>query len=69
MRKVNKEEIEWIKNNPKEFIEELKRTTELVNNFSHLLQPYREQKNKKEYQKRFKELLKQERNKDGRTNQ
>ena len=61
--------LNGLKNNPKEFIEELKRTTELVNNFSHLLEPYRVNGQRKEYQKRFRELLKQERNKDGRTNQ
>lgn len=67
--KLKPDEVKWIKNNPKEFIEELKRTTELVNNFSHLLEPYRVNGQRKEYQKRFRELLKQERNKDGRTNQ
>ena len=67
--RLKPEDVKWIKNNPKEFVEELKRTTELVNNFSHLLEPYREKGQRKEYQKRFRELLKQERNKDGRTNQ
>ena len=67
--RLKPEDVKWIKNNPKEFVEELKRTTELINNFSHLLEPYREKGQRKEYQKRFRELLKQERNKDGRTNQ
>ena len=67
--RLKPEDIKWIKNNPKEFVEELKQTTELINNFSHLLEPYREKGQRKEYQKRFRELLKQERSKDGRTNQ
>jgi hypothetical protein len=67
--RLKPEDVKWIKNNPKEFVEELKRTTELINNFSHLLEPYREKGQRKQYQKRFRELLKQERNKDGRTNQ
>ena len=66
--KLNPEDVQWIKDHPKEFIEELKYNIELVNNFSHLLEPYRVNGQRKEYKKRFKELLKQEREKDGRTN-
>ena len=66
--KLNPEDVQWIKEHPKEFIEELKYNIELVNNFSHLLEPYRVSGQRKEYKKRFKELLKQEREKDGRTN-
>ena len=66
--KLNPEDIQWIKEHPKEFIEELKYNIELVNNFYHLLEPYRVNGQRKEYKKRFKELLKQEREKDGRTN-
>ena len=66
--KLNPEDIQWIKEHPKEFIEELKYNMELVNNFSHLLEPYRVNGQRKEYKKRFKELLKQEREKHGRTN-
>ena len=66
--KLNPEDVQWIKEHPKEFIEELKYNMELVNNFSHLLEPYRVNGQRKEYKKRFKELLKQEREKHGRTN-
>ena len=66
--KLNPEDLQWIKEHPKEFIEELKYNIELVKNFSHLLEPYRVNGQRKEYKKRFKELLKQEREKDGRTN-
>ena len=66
--KLNPEDIQWIKEHPKEFIEELKYNIELVNNFSHLLEPYRVNGQRKEYKKRFRELLKQEREKHGRTN-
>ena len=67
--RLNPEDIEWIKEHQKEFIDEFKTTLTLVNNFSHLLEPYRVKGQKREYEKRFRELLKQERNKDGRTNQ
>ena len=66
--KLNPEDVQWIKEHPKEFIEELKYNIELVKNFSHLLEPYRVNGQRKEYKKRFKELLKKEREKDGRTN-
>ena len=66
--KLNPEDLQWIKEHPKEFIEELKYNMELVNNFSHLLEPYRVNGQRKEYKKRFRELLKQEREKHGRTN-
>lgn len=66
--KLNPEDIQWIKEHPKEFIEELKYNIELVNNFSYLLEPYRVNGQRKEYKKRFRELLKQEREKHGRTN-
>jgi ferritin-like protein len=60
--KLNPEDLQWIKDHPKEF------TQELVKNFYHLLEPYREKGQRKEYSKRFKELLKKEREKHGRTN-
>lgn len=66
--KLNPEDIQWIKEHPKEFAQQLIKTSELVNNFSHLLEPYRVNGQKKEYKKRFRELLKQEREKHGRTN-
>ena len=67
--RLKQEDVEWIKEHPKEFVEELIKTSELVNHFSHLLEPYRVRGQKKEYKKRFKELLKQQREKHGRTNQ
>ena len=67
--RLKPEDIEWIKEHQKEFIDEFKTTLTLVNNFSQLLEPYRVKGQKREYEKRFRELLKQERNKDGRTNQ
>ena len=39
--KLNPESIKWIKENPKEFTEELIRKSELVKNFSDKLEPYR----------------------------
>ena len=66
--KLNPEDLQWIKDHPKEFAQELIKTSELVKNFSHLLEPYRENGQREEYKKRFKELLKQEREKHGRTN-
>ena len=67
--KLNPEDVQWIKEHPKEFFEEFKSTLKLVNNFSHLLEPYRVNGQKNEYKKRFKKLLKQERENHGRTNQ
>ena len=58
--KLNPESIKWIKDNPKEFTDELIRKSKLVNKFSNELEPYRINKNKEGYQKLFKELLKKE---------
>ena len=58
--KLDSESIQWIKDNPKEFTDELIRKSELVNNFSNELEPYRIEKDKEGYQKLFKELLKKE---------
>ena len=66
--KLNPKDLQWIKDHPKEFAQQLIKTSELVNNFYHLLEPYRVNGQRKEYKKRFKELLKQEREKHGRTN-
>ena len=66
--KLNPEDLQWIKDHPKEFAQQLIKTSELVNNFYHLLEPYRVNGQRKEYKKLFKELLKQEREKHGRTN-
>ena len=66
--KLNPEDLQWIKDHPKEFTQELIKTSELVKNFYHLLEPYREKGQREEYSIRFKELLKIEREKHGRTN-
>ncbi|WP_088324273.1 hypothetical protein [Polaribacter tangerinus] len=58
--KLNIETLNWIKENPKEFTEELIRKSELIKNFSDELEPYRIKKDKEGYQKLFKELLKKE---------
>ena len=62
--KLDSESIKWIKENPKEFIDELIRKSELVKNFSDKLEPYRKRKDKEGYQKLFKELLKKEEEKE-----
>ena len=58
--KLDSESIKWIKENPKEFIDELIRKSELVKNFSDKLEPYRENNDRIGYNKLFKELLKKE---------
>jgi hypothetical protein len=58
--KLDSESIKWIKENPKEFTEELIRKSELVKNFSDKLEPYRKRKDREGYRKLFKELLKKE---------
>tara|TARA_B110000305_G_scaffold27390_1_gene25416 strand:- start:773 stop:1015 length:243 start_codon:yes stop_codon:yes gene_type:complete len=58
--KLTPESLQWIKDHPKEFIDELIRKSELVKNFSYRLEPLRKSGNKEEYNKRFNELLKKE---------
>ena len=58
--KLNIETLKLIKENPKEFTDELIRKSELIKNFSDELEPYRIKKDKEGYQKLFKELLKKE---------
>ena len=62
--KLNPESIKWIKDNPKEFTDELIRKSKLVNKFSNELDLYRINKDKEGYQKLFKELLKKEEEKE-----
>ena len=62
--KLNPETIKWIKDNPKEFTDELIRKSKLVNKFSNELELYRINKDKEGYQKLFKELLKKEEEKE-----
>ena len=58
--KLNPESIKWIKENSKEFTEELIRKSELVKNFSDKLEPYRKNNDRIGYDKLFKELLNKE---------
>jgi hypothetical protein len=58
--KLNTETLKWIKENPKEFSEELIRKSELVKNFSDELEPYRENNDRTGYKKLFTELFKKE---------
>lgn len=58
--KLDSKSIQWIKDNPKEFKDELIRISKLVNKLSNELEPYRIKKDKEGYKKRFKELLKKE---------
>lgn len=62
--KLNPESIKWIKDNPKEFTDELIRKSKLVKNFFKELEPHRIKKDKEGYQKLFKELLKKEEEKE-----
>ena len=52
--------IQWIKDNTKEFTEDLIRKSELVKFFYKELEPYRIRKDKEGYKKLFNELLKKE---------
>ncbi len=45
--KLDSKSIQWIKDNPKEFTDELIRKSKLVNKFSNELEPYRIKKIKK----------------------
>ena len=58
--KLNIETLNWIKENPKEFTDELIRKSEMINNFSNELEPYRKNNDRKGYNKLFKVLLKKE---------
>lgn len=59
-QKLTNEDLKWIKENPKKFTDELIRKSELINNFSNELEPYRRNNDRKDYNKLFKELLKKE---------
>ena len=63
-------EKEWILNNMKEVVSELRFKSELVKNFYKELEEYREKKDRIGYGLKFKELLKKEEEKlNGRKNQ
>ncbi len=62
-------EKEWILNNIKEVVSELRFKSELVKNFYKELEEYREKKDRIRYGLNFKELLKKEEDKlNGRKN-
>lgn len=62
-------EKEWILNNMKEVVSELRFKSELVKNFYEKLEEYREKKDRIGYSLKFKELLKKEEDKlNGRKN-
>ena len=58
--KLDSGSIQWIKDNTKEFTEELIRKSELVKFFYKELEPYRIRKDKEGYKKLLNELLKKE---------
>ena len=58
--KLDSGSIQWIKDNTKEFTEDLIRKSELVKFFYKELEPYRIRKDKEGYKKLFNELLKKE---------
>ena len=58
--KLDSGSIQWIKDNTKQFTEELIRKSELVKFFYKELEPYRIRKDKEGYKKLFNELLKKE---------
>lgn len=59
-QKLTDEDLKWMKENPKEFINELIRKSELIKNFSKELELYRKNNDRKGYNKLFKVLLKKE---------
>jgi hypothetical protein len=68
--KMNTNEKEWILNNMKEVVSELRTKSELIKNFSHELEGYRRDGDKMGYELKFNELLKKEEEKlNGRKNQ
>jgi hypothetical protein len=67
---MNTNEKEWILNNMKEVVSELRTKSELIKNFSHELEGYRRDGDKMGYELKFNELLKKEEEKlNGRKNQ
>ena len=68
-QKLTQEEIQWMKENMKEVVSELRFKSELVKNFYKELEEYRERKDRIGYSLKFKELLKNEEDKiNGRKN-
>jgi len=66
---MNTNEKEWILNNMKEVVSELRTKSELIKNFSQELEEFRIRKDKVGYNTKFNELLKKEEEKiNGRKN-
>ena len=67
--KMNTTEKEWILNNMKEVVSELRTKSELIKNFSKELEEFRIRKDRVGYNTKFNELLKKEEEKtNGRKN-
>lgn len=66
---MNTNEKEWILNNMKEVVSELRNKSELIKNFSQELEEFRIRKDRVGYNTKFNELLKKEEEKlNGRKN-
>ena len=52
-QKLTDEDLKWIKENPKEFTDELIRKSKMINNFSNELEPYRINNDRKGYNNLF----------------
>ena len=67
---LTSKELQWMKENMKEVVSELRTKSELIKNFSHELEGYRRDRDKIGYELKFNELLKKEEEKlNGRKNQ
>ena len=67
--KMNTNEKEWILNNMKEVVSELRNKSELIKNFSQELEEFRIRQDRIGYNTKFNELLKKEEEKtNGRKN-
>ena len=67
--KMNTNEKEWILNNMKEVVSELRNKSELIKNFSKELEEFRIREDRVGYNTKFNELLKKEEEKiNGRKN-
>ena len=60
---LTKEEIQWMMNNMKEVVSELRRKSELVKNFYQELEIYRVNKDRVGYDRMFSKLMKREEDK------
>lgn len=66
---LTEKELQWMKENMKEVVSELRTKSELIKNFSQELEEFRIRKDKVGYNNKFSELLKKEEEKtNGRKN-